>query len=115
MYNYSKTNGRAIPITKSCQCGYQGWTNYETSTMHSWLMLEPVTQEQLDTKYPDWLYQLANSDILPNAQVANIREKFTVPVAHGPNFMGLYRDFVLTCLERINWAEILKAVKDDKR
>ena len=83
--------------------------------MHSWLMLEPVTQEQLDTKYPDWLYQLANSDILPNAQVANIREKFTVPVAQGPNFMGLYRDFVLTCLERINWAEILKAVKDDKR
>ncbi len=83
--------------------------------MHSWLMLEPITQEKFDTKYPDWLCQLANSDILPNAQIANIKEKFTVPVVHGPNFMGLYRDFVLACLERINWAEILKAVKDDSR
>ena len=115
MYNYNKTNGREIPVNSGCACGYLGWTNYETYTMHSWLMLEPVTQEKSDTKYPDWLYKLANSDILPNAQVASIREKFTTPVAHGPNFMGIYRDFVLTCLERINWPEILKAVKDDSR
>jgi hypothetical protein len=115
VYNYNKTNGREIPMASGCACGYQGWSNYETYAMHEWLLLEVHTQETHNMTYPEWLTKLAKSDMLPNAQVQVMREKFTNPVEVGSMILGLYKDFVLACLERVNWTEILQTVKEDKR
>ena len=110
MYEYSDKNGRELPIASGCACGYEGWSNYETYAMHEWLLLEIYTQQQNPgVKYPEWLTKLAQqTDMLESVKISTLQEKFANQPA---NVLGLYRDYIKACLNRVSWREILKAVR----